>query len=77
MGNFKYVSNRTFMSKAGQEAGRIKVMVKNGSEKLEGSYTCPECGHEGEVDQAFRRPISVKCDACKFTIKLLKMKGKS
>ncbi len=74
---FKYVTNRTIASKDGREdAGRIKVCVKSDSDALEGEYRCPECGHEGKVNQEFKRPLSVKCEGCGHVIKLPKLKGK-
>jgi len=77
MGIFKYVTNRTLASKNGTEgAGKVKVFVKNDSDRLEGEYKCPECGNEGNVSQEFKRPISIKCGKCGITIKLPKLKGK-
>jgi transcription elongation factor Elf1 len=76
MGNFKYITNRTLLNKAGEEAGRVRVMVKSGSDKAEGDYTCPECDHKGKVDQIFKRPFTVKCDSCGVTMRLPKLKGK-
>jgi len=76
MGQFRYVTNRTVANKAGKETGKIRCMVRNGSETAEGDYTCPECVHQGKVNQAFKRPLSVRCNKCNFLIKLPKLKGK-
>lgn len=76
MGQFRYVTNRTLENKAGVEAGRIRVMVKNGSDQAEGDYHCPECNNKGKVDQLFKRPFSVRCASCKFLMKLPKLKKK-
>ena len=77
MGNFRYVTYRAVANKAGKEdAGKIKAFVKNGSDTLEGEYKCPECGNEGKVNQAFKRPINVKCGKCGFLLKMPKLKGK-
>jgi ribosomal protein S27E len=77
MGIYKYVTNRTFTSKDGvEDAGKIKAFVKTDSDTLEGEYKCPECGNEGKINQIFKRPISVKCDKCGYTIKVPKLKGK-
>ena len=75
MGMFKYITNRMLVNKAGQEAGKIKVVVRNESDTLEGEYKCPECGNEGKVNQPFRRPLNVKCEKCKFLMRLPKLKG--
>jgi len=77
MGMFKYVTNRTLASKDGREdAGRVKVFVKNDSDMLEGEYKCPECGNEGKINQDFKRPIKVRCEKCEHLMKLPKLKGK-
>ncbi|MBI4021672.1 MAG: hypothetical protein HY369_05505 [Candidatus Aenigmarchaeota archaeon] len=74
MSVYRYVSNRTCLSKAGKETGRVKVAVKTGSDLLEGEYTCPECLSSGKVRQAFKRPLAVRCEQCKVLIKLPKLK---
>jgi len=77
MGMFKYVTNRTLASRAGDEsAGMVKAFVKSDSDRLEGEYKCPECGNNGSINQEFRRPLSVKCGKCGNIIKLPKLKGK-
>lgn len=76
MGHFRYVTNRTLANKQGQEAGKIRVIVKNDSDQLEGDYTCPECTKSGKVHQLFKRPITVRCESCKATMKLPRLKGK-
>lgn len=77
MGNFKYITNRSLPDKAGNEdAGRVRIMVRNGSDNAEGDYTCPECKYSGKVNQVFRRPITVKCGKCGYSMRLPKLKGK-
>lgn len=76
MGMFKYVTNRTIANKAGEEKGKIKMMVKNESDTLEGEYLCAECGNKGKVNQFFKRPISVRCEKCNFLMRVPKLKGK-
>ena len=76
MSQFKYITNRTILNKAGEEKGKVKAVVKTGTEILEGEYICAECQYEGKVNQAFKRPISVKCEKCGFLMRLPKLKGK-
>ena len=76
MSQFKYITNRTIPNKAGEERGKIKAVVKAGSDILEGEYICAECQFAGKVDQPFRRPLSVKCEKCGFLMRLPKLKGK-
>ena len=76
MGMFRYVTNRTLLSKAGEEKGRIRVMVKKGSDTAEGDYECPECDNKGKINQVFKRPLSVRCEKCGFLMRLPKLKGK-
>lgn len=74
MGMYKYVTNRTVPNKQGEETGRIRMKVLNDSDQLEGDYHCPECGHDGKVDQAFVRPIKLRCEACNLLIRVPKLK---
>lgn len=74
MGLYKYVTNRTIPNKAGRETGRVRMMVKSGSDTAEVEYTCSECLHQGKISQYFQRPLAVKCQKCSFTMKLPKMK---
>lgn len=73
---YKYITNRTILNKAGEETGRIQAMVKEGSDNVEGKYICAECKHEGQINQPFKRPLSVKCEKCGFLMRLPKLKGK-
>jgi hypothetical protein len=43
MGLYKYVTNRTLKNKAGEEKGKIKVLVPNDSDTAQVDYVCPEC----------------------------------
>lgn len=74
MGQFKYVTNRTIKNKAGEEKGRIKVLVKEGSDTAEVSYVCPECGFSEEMKTEWKRPFKIKCKKCQNTIKLGRLK---
>ncbi len=76
MSQFKYVTNRTIANREGKDSGRVRMMVKNGSDTAEGDYVCAECGYSGKISQAFSRPLSVKCGKCSFLMKLPKLKGK-
>ncbi len=74
MGKFRYVTNRTVVIKDGEEKGRIKVLVKEGSDIAETDYVCPECGFCGHVEPEWKRPFSVKCSKCGFLMKLRRLK---
>ena len=74
MGKFRYVTNRVVVNKAGEEKGRIKVIVKEGSDVAETDYVCPECGFSGNAKPEWKRPFSVKCSKCGFLIKLRRLK---
>ncbi|MCX6815176.1 MAG: hypothetical protein NTY20_06015 [Candidatus Aenigmarchaeota archaeon] len=75
MGNYSYITNRTLQNKAGQEKGRIAILVKKGSSTAEYKYTCPECGDSRQGQQEFRKPIIVKCQKCGLLMKLAKLKS--
>jgi transcription elongation factor Elf1 len=72
--NYRYITNRVLANKAGKPAGSIRARVKADSNVLEGFYKCPECGHDGRVNQEFKRPLNIKCEACGITLKLPKLK---
>ena len=74
MGNFSYITNRTLQNKAGEEKGRIAILVRTGSTIAEYKYTCPECGDQKDGEQEFHRPIIVKCHNCGYLMKLPKLK---
>jgi predicted nucleic acid-binding Zn ribbon protein len=72
--NYRYITNRSVNNKAGEPTGNIRARVRADSDTLEGFYKCPECGHNGKISQAFRRPINVKCENCSFLMRLPKLK---
>lgn len=74
MGQFSYVTNRTVKNDAGEDKGRIKVLVRQGSGTAEVDYVCPECGNSQHVEDEWKRPFSVKCSKCGFVIKLPRLK---
>lgn len=76
MRNYSYITNRTLQNKSGEEKGKLKIFVRTGSETAEGEYVCPECGNNGDINQVFKRPFSVKCSKCGFLLKVPKLKGK-
>ena len=76
MSIYRYVTNRVLLSNAGEEKGRIRVMVKKESTTAEGDYACPECDSKGKINQVFKRPFSVRCENCTFLMKLPKLKNK-
>ncbi|HDD45972.1 MAG TPA: hypothetical protein ENG42_00710 [Candidatus Aenigmarchaeota archaeon] len=74
MGKYRYITNRTLVSKSGEERGRIRVIVRANSDIAEVDYKCPECLHEEHVEKPWKRPFSVKCSKCGFLIRLPRLK---
>ena len=74
MGNFKYITNRTLLNGAGEEAGNIAVLVRNDSEEADVKYRCPECGFSEQTRKPWKRPFSVKCSKCGNLIRLPRLK---
>ena len=72
--NYRYITNRSTNNKAGEPKGNIRARVKADSDTLEGFYRCPECQHNGNINQEFKRPVNVKCEGCGFLIKVPKLK---
>ncbi len=74
MGNYRYITNRVLLSKAGEEKGNIGVLVPNESSIAKVKYTCPECGHKEMTESEWKRPFSIKCSSCGFLMRLPKLK---
>jgi ribosomal protein L37AE/L43A len=74
MGQFRYVTNRTLKNKSGEVKGRIKVLVREGSDTAEVDYACPECGFSEHKEQEWQRPFIVKCSRCGASIKIPRLK---
>jgi peptide subunit release factor 1 (eRF1) len=74
MGNYRYITNRTIMNKAGEETGNIGVLVPNDSDQAKFKYKCPECGHKEMGEKEWKRPFSVKCAGCGVIIRLPRLK---
>lgn len=74
MGNYKYITNRILLNKAGQENGNIAVLVPNETDMARVRYRCPECGHSEQGEHAWKRPFSVRCSGCGFVMKLPRLK---
>jgi len=65
-----YHTNRNIRGKKG--TGKIRVLAHEGKAMVQ--YTCPECQHEAYAEQEWKRPFSIKCEKCKATLKVPKMK---
>lgn len=71
---YRFVTNRLLKNKNGEEKGRLKAMVKTGSDTAEADYTCPECGHSEHLEVEFVRPFKVRCSKCGFLMRVSKLK---
>ena len=71
---YRFVSNRVLKNSKEEENGRMRVLVKMGSDIAETDYECPECGFRGHVEPEWKRPFSVKCSKCGFVMKMPKLK---
>jgi len=72
-GNFKYVTNRTILNKAGEEKGMIAILVPKDTSMAKVRYRCPECEHSEQTEEEWKKPFSVKCAGCGKTIKIPKL----
>ena len=77
MGNYKYVTNRTLLNKAGEETGNVGVLVPNDSSAAKFKYKCPECGHKENGEKEWKRPFSIKCTGCGPLMRLSKLKDEA
>lgn len=71
---YRFISNRILKNGSGKETGRMRVLVKTGSDTAEVDYKCPECGSEKHLEQEWKRPFSVKCRNCGNLMKLPRLK---
>lgn len=71
---YKFVSNRVLKNKSEEETGKMRVLVRTGSDMAEVDYTCPECKNTDHAETEWRRPFSVRCSKCSFSMKLPKLK---
>lgn len=76
MPEFRYITNRTLVNKAGKLSGKLRVVVRNGSDTAEADYVCPECANAQHVEKPWKRPFSVKCAKCGALMRAPKLKGK-
>ncbi len=75
MRNYRYITNRTLLNRAGEEKGNIAVMVPNDSDTARVRYRCPECDHSEQGEREWKRPFSLKCSGCGFLIRLSRLKN--
>lgn len=76
MSEFRYITNRTLVNKAGKEVGKLRVVVRIGSDIAETDYVCPECANAEHVELPWKRPFSVKCAKCGALMKVPRLKDK-
>ena len=68
-----YHTNRSAKNARGEPTGKIRVLAtKDNVARVE--YVCPECMHEADAEQEWKRPFSVKCSKCGFVMKMPKLK---
>lgn len=75
MSGYKYISNRTVANRAGQENGSLAVAVKADADVADVRYRCPECQHQEQRQQEWKRPFMVKCRSCGFVMRLPKLRN--
>ena len=71
---YRFVSNRVMKNSKGEDTGRMRVLVPNGSETAQVDYTCPECGFSAHIETPWKRPFSISCTKCKFVMRLPRLK---
>jgi predicted RNA-binding Zn-ribbon protein involved in translation (DUF1610 family) len=71
---YRFISNRVLRNSREEEKGRIRVLVKIGSDTAETDYECPECGHKEHLEPEWKRPFSVTCSKCGFVMRLPRLK---
>ena len=69
-----YHTMRSVANKKGEYRGKIRVLVLRSDKLARVEYRCPECGKEGYVEKPWRRPFSVRCEACGFLIRVPRLR---
>lgn len=69
-----YHTARSVMSRKGEMSGKIRVLAAKVDNIARVEYKCPECLHDGYLEQEWRRPFSIKCQKCGIKITVPKMK---
>jgi len=66
MGQYKYVTNRTLLNKAGEEAGMIAVLVPKETGMAKVRYKCPECKHSEVTEEEWDQTLNTCLKAMFF-----------
>ncbi|MBI5347682.1 MAG: hypothetical protein HZB66_03665 [Candidatus Aenigmarchaeota archaeon] len=69
-----YHTNRSSLNRHGKSSGSIRVLVLKKDNIARSEYVCPECGHKGYEESAWKRPFYAKCEKCGFRISVPKLK---
>jgi len=55
--------------------GSIRVLAFGGMAHSE--YKCPKCGFSGYQETEWKKPFGIKCEKCKASIRVPKMKNQA
>ncbi len=73
MSNVRYLTTRELANDKGEVTGMIKVLVPKDTNTAKVKYTCPMCLKGEETTAEWKKPFSIKCKFCDYTIKLPKL----
>ena len=75
-----YHTWRDVADRNGKLTGKIRVLVPKKGD-LAGiamvEYICPRCSYYGYMEKQWKRPFSIKCEKCNFTIRVPKLKDQA
>ncbi|MFH0890347.1 MAG: hypothetical protein V1836_04395 [Candidatus Aenigmatarchaeota archaeon] len=73
MSNVRYLTSRELTNDKGEMTGSIKVLVPKDTNTAKVKYVCPMCLKSEETTEEWKKPFSIKCKFCGYTMKLLKL----
>ncbi|MFH1420685.1 MAG: hypothetical protein ABIG30_01825 [Candidatus Aenigmatarchaeota archaeon] len=69
-----YHTWRDLLNKKKRPAGKCRILVLKADNIVRCEYLCPECGHNGYIEQPWVKPIFFNCQKCKAKITVSKLK---
>ena len=80
----EFITNRELQNKAGEVAGKVRIMKVKEEQEATIAYTCPECGHSEQRKELWQEPfltgngaskkLNFSCAKCGNKVSILKLR---
>ncbi len=71
----KFFTRQVLTKRGSKEpTGSVFLWCYKNSNEMQGKYTCPYCGHKGEVRGEFKVPFKFECEKCGKKIRVDKLR---